>query len=766
MNIKRRATLAGLLAVAPSVLLSRAWAQTAGPSPITPWPHTVKVNGATVTIYEPQAIDWPNRTALRARAALAITPAGSATQIIGTIEVSGATEVDPATSQVYFFPPTLLSSKFPSLDTDQATQLQGRIRTFLSTMPVKIIPLDTILLSLNAKPANTPLNNTPPQIFYSGQAASLLVFDGQPTLAPIAGTGLSYAVNTNWDVVYDAGAGGTWYLLNNGSWLVAPAFSGPYEPVGALPAAFSQIPNDANFGEIRKQVPGKPLPPGSVPVVFVSTKPAEIIVTTGAPVLKPVPGTALSAVSNTGATLFRDSATGLFYYLTSGRWFSASSLYGPWTFATPNLPADFALIQPDGPFGNILPSVPGTAEAQAAVLKAQIPTQAALSRQTAKLTVSYVGAPQFSAIPGTNLRYATNTSFQVILADGKYYACYQGAWFVSATPTGPWSLASSVPPAIYTIPPSSPVYNVTYVQVYGATPTTVTYGYTAGYMMGFVTAGVLMYGTGYYYPPVVVVGAVPAYLPYPYSYGGNVYYNSANGSWARGGTVYGPYGTAATAGHGYNAATGTYARGGAVYGPNGGAGAWSTYNPSTGRYSQGSASWSSTGGTAHASFENPRYGTSGSTTQNANAYGRWGSSTVSGPNGTVNTASASNSRGTAGAFNASNGAQGAAVHTTSGNNAAAVKTSNGNVYAGKDGNAYKKTSSGWSQYNNGSWQQMQKPATTSTRSTTTSTRTMSSENYNQLNRDQQARTYGARSYGGGGGYSRQGGGGGARWQRR
>jgi hypothetical protein len=42
------------------------------------------------------------------------------------------------------------------------------------------------------------------------------------------------------------------------------------------------------------------------------------------------------------STLFEDSRDGQYYYLTSGRWFRSSSLTGPWTFATPNLPQDFA----------------------------------------------------------------------------------------------------------------------------------------------------------------------------------------------------------------------------------------------------------------------------------------------------------------------------------------------------------------------------------------------------------------------------------------
>src|SRR4029078_13644101 len=81
----------------------------------------------------------------------------------------------------------------------------------------------------------------------------------------------------------------------------------------------------------------------------------------------------------------------------------------------------------------------------------------------------------------------------------------------------------------------------------------------------------------------------------------------------------------------------------------GGAGAWSYYNPSTGTYARGGAVWGPNGGTAHANYYNPRYGVAGSTTQNATAYSRWGSSTISTPTRTVNTASASNTRGSAGA---------------------------------------------------------------------------------------------------------------------
>ncbi len=363
----------------------------------------------------------------------------------------------------------------------------------------------------------------------------------------------------------------------------------------------------------------------------------------------------------------------------------------------------------------MLASVSGTVQAQEAVLRAQIPQTATLKKNEAKLTVVYSGPPEFRPIPGTTMQYAVNTTYQVLKVGDAYYACYQGAWFVATSPTGPWRLAESVPPAIHAIPASSPMYNVTYVQTYATTPSTVTYGYTSGYLMGFISAGLLVYGTGYYYPPVVLHGPVPVYYPYPYTYAGSVWYNPATGAWAHGGSIYGPY-YGAAGGRYYNPTTGGWARGAAVYGPYGGAGAWSYYNPHTGTYAHGSAAWGGGSGTANASFYNPRYGISGSTTQNANAYSRWGSSTVSGPNQTVNTESGRNAHGAAGGFSSSTGSQGAGYHNrATGSSGAAVKGANGDVYAGRDGNVYRHTDDGWSKWNNGGWNPVTPPANGSAR---------------------------------------------------
>src|SRR6185503_3385873 len=104
-------------------------------------------------------------------------------------------------------------------------------------------------------------------------------------------------------------------------------------------------------------------------------------------------------------------------------------------------------------------------------ISAGVPQTATVKRTEAKMPpAQYDGAPQFQPIEGTSLSYAVNTATPVIeTAPGAYYAVVNGVWFTGGSPTGPWVLADSVPPSIYTIPPTSPIYYVTYVKVYGAT---------------------------------------------------------------------------------------------------------------------------------------------------------------------------------------------------------------------------------------------------------------------------------------------------------
>ena len=79
--------------------------------------------------------------------------------------------------------------------------------------------------------------------------------------------------------------------------------------------------------------------------------------------------------------------------------------------------------------------------------------------------MAYQGDPKFEPIEKTKVEHAVNTDKDIIKFGDLYYLCFQGVWFMSKSPSGPWEVAASVPKEIYAIPVSSPAHNVTYVTV-------------------------------------------------------------------------------------------------------------------------------------------------------------------------------------------------------------------------------------------------------------------------------------------------------------
>jgi hypothetical protein len=242
-------------------------------------------------------------------------------------------------------------------------------------------------------------------------------------------------------------------------------------------------------------------------------------------------------VQNTETAWLRELSSNDMYLLLSGRWFRSDTQEGPWQFVRADeLPESFDDIPPASDIGGLRSSVAGTEEADQAILDAAVPQTAAISRSEASLTVEYDGKPKFEKISGTNVSHAVNTGAQVLQIDRKFYAVDNGVWFTSNDATGPWLVADSVPEEeIAKIPPSSPVYNTTYVHVYESTPEVVYVGYTSGYLWSFPYYGVPVYGTGWYYPPYW--GGI--YYPRPPTWGLHVGYNPWTGwnvgmSWSNG----------------------------------------------------------------------------------------------------------------------------------------------------------------------------------------------------------------------------------------
>ena len=111
------------------------------------------------------------------------------------------------------------------------------------------------------------------------------------------------------------------------------------------------------------------------------------------------------------------------------------------------------------------------------------------------------------------------------------------------------------------------------------------------------------------------------------------------------------------------------------------------------------------GGHTYAQAYNPWTGTYAATSQGHNQYSQWGSSVVTNGDNWAQAQHVTNSQGTAGSFQTSKGSAGAGASGANGNSGFVAKDANNkNVYAGADGNVYKKDSNGnWSKYDNGNW---------------------------------------------------------------
>ena len=387
------------------------WAQDAG------WPKTLSNASGKLVCYQPQVDDWKNYQTLDVRLAFAFTPTGGKQQV-GVITAQMQTSVNFDTHTVFLSNPQVTGVTFPSLSPDKSEPLGAQVRTFLNPAATMTISLDRLVATVKkdkTPPATADLSNTPPEIFVSIKPAILLLVNGSPSMANIANSNLQFVVNANWPV-FQAQGGGPYYLFNGKGWMTATSFDGTFTATTQLPPGMSAVPANSNFASLKQFIPPPPGSAATSPVVYYSATPAEIIVFSGLPQWTPIAGTQLSYASNTGSPVFKYGPTGAFYFLTSGRWFTSSGVMGPWTFATYNLPPDFKQIPPGSPMGSVLASVPGTAEAEDAVLIAQIPTTVTVNPQqaAAEVKVSYVGTPQFLPITGTTMSYATNTPNKVI----------------------------------------------------------------------------------------------------------------------------------------------------------------------------------------------------------------------------------------------------------------------------------------------------------------------------------------------------------------
>ena len=713
-----------------------------------PWPRIISLQGAKYSLYQPQVNSWIGGD-LQAHAAVSVLAPASQVPVFGVIEITAKTEVDRTARTVYFRQITVVKATFPSAPQSAAQYQQGfqqLLSTGRSTMSLDRLEAMLAIGGAEKKARSIPVKNDPPAIVFSQTSAILVPIDGEPVWRPVPGTALQRVLNTRAFLVRDDAVGLLYLHLFDG-FVEAKTIAGPWTVATNVPQAVSATAAtlakegvvDLMAGPRNDKDPkSNPSLKNGAPRVIVSTTPTELIITESAPDWVPIENSSLVYVKNTTGNVFLFLGDQKTYVLVTGRWFRGAYLAGPWEYvAGSELPPDFAKIPDDSPKENVKASVPGTPQAQEAVIANEIPQMATIDRAKVAFTPIINGAVQLEPVPDTSLSYVFNSPQPIIMVSpAEWYAVESGVWFTAPAALGPWVVATAIPPVIYSIPPSSPVHYVTYVRVYDGTPQYVVVGYTPGYFGTVVTpAGVVVYGTGYsyvpylgatvWYPPPVTYGYAAAvtwtpwtgwavgfgfglafgaavswsshccwgYCPAPY-WGGGVHYSSGVAyGWHGSAVAWGPGGWAATSGNVYHQWGAT----GAVTRTSGGYNAWTgnawssqvghSYNSVTGRISAGQR-----GAVQNVYTGNYAAGQRGATYNPSTGVSARGGSVTTGNvyTGRQNTAAAGRVTG------------------PGGQSVSAAKV-DGNYYAAHDGSVYRDTGSGWQHYDNSGWNQVQRP---------------------------------------------------------
>jgi hypothetical protein len=720
---------------------------TGPPPPADPWPRDVTLGNADALIYQPQVDSWKGNQ-LSWRVAIALRPSGTKDETFGVASGTARTEVDRTTRTVMLEDISIGATKFPTL----ADNGDGYLPELRRVLPgaLDTMALDSLEASLEAsqtvKPAGQPVINDPPKIIVSYGPALLVPIDGAPVLRAIPDTRFERVINTQ-AMIARTRDDSTYYLHVYDGWLSSPSLAGAWTKPWRVPLGLDDVARklaEAGTVDLLDGSPNatpKPSLARGIPAIYVTQAPTELIEFKGQPNLVPITGTSLLWATNSATDVLVDTTNNDYHVLLSGRWYRGPGLNGPWTFVAANaLPAAFKQIPPKGtPASVVLASVAGTPQAEEAVIANSIPQTASVSRVDGPtFTPVFDGAPVYRPIPDTPLSYVVNSKVPVIVVTpASFYAVQAGVWFSAGALTGPWIIATSVPEVIYTIPVSSPLHYVTYVQVYGYTPGVVYVGYTPGYL-GTVVApsGVVVYGTGYTYPPWIGsvwygppvtwgVAAAPVYNPavgWAFGFGlglataaiaepywGGAYYHP--GYWgypccgSASANVYRNWGSGVSSG------TRTwYNNPGGSFGTNT-RGTYSTWRGTTGTY-QSSRSYNPYTGVEQGGY-NRTFNTAAGTTGSVSRAGTFNAETGERTYGSNVSATGAGGSSIDRNVQATAGQQGYgrdASTTTYNAKTGQTKTWNNGVpdnthYAGSDGSVYRNDGSGWQrQSSGGSWQ--------------------------------------------------------------
>ncbi len=487
------------------------------------WPMEIEKSGTIVTLYQPQLESFKGNI-LEGRMALSVKQKDKEL-VFGALWFKARLDTDLEKQTALLESIDIVRIHFP--DVEDSTKIERFSR--LLEQEIKslnlLMSLDRITAGLeeveDLKNVSENLNNDPPDIYFRTEPAVLISIDGDPIIKEIEGSDYEYVVNTAFFIVKSKNK---YYIKGGKFWYVSDKVSSGYTHTTKVPSELVKFA-DENLPETELDSISASI--SEAPALIVVTKPSELITTDGEPDYAPIEGTSLLYVTNTSSDIVMDINSQQHYVLLAGRWFHSRTLKdGDWKFSEPkDLPEDFSKIPEDSDIGNVRTSVPGTPEAEDALLEQFIPQTATVDRKNTTVEVQWDGSPKFEKIKGTDISVAKNSDKTVLLIDNKYYCVDDAIWFVSNSPDGPWTVSDTRPEQVDKIPPESEAYNVKYVYIYESTPEVVYVGYLPGYTYSYVYGGSVVYGTGYWYHPWYH----HYYYPRPVTFGFGVHWNPYTG---------------------------------------------------------------------------------------------------------------------------------------------------------------------------------------------------------------------------------------------
>ncbi|AOY00169.1 hypothetical protein [Jeongeupia sp. USM3] len=225
-------------------------------------------------------------------------------------------------------------------------------------------------------------------------------------------------------------------------------------PYDAL-AADLQI-NQAEAAQAGQAVKNDP------PAIIYSNRPSLLVMIDGEPALRSAGGK-LMRVINTSALLVLDQASGNYYLWAVERWYQSGSATGPWQVATkPPTDALNPLRESLLKANKIDPMSGKSANGESAFDPSVVPAIYVATRPTELLQSK--GEPQYAPIPGTQLLYMSNSPSDIFVQIGsqQLYVLVSGRWFTAGKIDGPWQYVpgDKLPADFARIPTDHPMAGV------------------------------------------------------------------------------------------------------------------------------------------------------------------------------------------------------------------------------------------------------------------------------------------------------------------